>query len=351
MELNYNFWKNRSVFITGHTGFKGGWMTLWLSNLGAKVSGYSLDAPTTPNFFTETNLKEKIKNSTIGDIKNFSALKTSMMHAKPSIVIHMAAQPLVSKGYKEPMETYATNVLGTINLLEAVRQIDTVEAIVNITSDKCYKNNEQLIPYQENDTLGGYDPYSSSKACVELVSETYKNSFLKDKGIKIATVRAGNVIGGGDWADDRLIPDLLRCTNTGKKLYVRFPNAIRPWQHVLEPLSGYLLLAEKLVNNGQDFAEAWNFGPKIDNPKPVSWIIDYLCRKIPKVDWEVDKSEKPHEANLLLLDSSKARSMLNWEPHWSLETTLDKIVEWHQAWKKNKKMDEISISQINSYYN
>jgi CDP-glucose 4,6-dehydratase len=349
MGINSNFWKNRSVFLTGHTGFKGGWLTLWLTSMGAKVSGYSLDAPTTPNFFTETNLRERLQTSTIGNIQNFSALKSALSLAKPSIVIHMAAQPLVNKSYKEPLETYTTNVIGTVNLFEAARKVDTIETIVIITTDKCYENKEQLKPYHEDDKLGGYDPYSSSKACAELVSATYRNSFFKDRGVKIATVRAGNVIGGGDWADDRLIPDFLRSINTGKKLYVRSPNAVRPWQHVLEPLSGYLMLAEKLITNGNDFSEAWNFGPEETDSKSVSWVIDYLSQKIPNVQWDIDKTEKLHETSLLLLNSSKAKSKLSWKPRWSLEVALDKIIEWHQAWKENKKMAEVSISQIKKY--
>ena len=351
MELNSSFWKNRSVFVTGHTGFKGGWLTLWLTNMGAKVSGYSLSAPTTPNFFTETNLRERLENSTIDNIQNFSVLKSALLNAKPSIVIHMAAQPLVSKSYKDPADTYLTNIIGTVNLLEAIRKTDSTKAIVNITSDKCYENKEQIKPYKENDRLGGYDPYSSSKACAELVSATYRNSFFRDKGINIATVRAGNVIGGGDWADDRLIPDFLRSIDTGKKLYVRSPNAIRPWQHVLEPLSGYLILAEKLVNNGEDFAEAWNFGPEVNDSKSVSWVINYLSQKVSNLDWGIDKTSKPHETNLLLLNNTKSKLKLGWKPRWSLETALDKIIEWHQAWAENKKMDEVSISQINSYQN
>jgi CDP-glucose 4,6-dehydratase len=350
MEVNSSFWKDRSVFLTGHTGFKGGWLALWLTEMGAKVYGYSLDAATNLNFFTETKLRERLTSSTIADIQNFSTLKSAMSFAKPSVIIHMAAQSLVWKSYSEPVETFKTNIMGTVNLLEAVREIDSVEAIVNITTDKCYENKEQLKPYLENDKLGGYDPYSSSKACAELVSAAYRNSFLKESGIKIATVRAGNVIGGGDWATNRLIPDFFRSIEIGKKLFIRSPNAVRPWQHVLEPLSGYLMLAEKLVTKGNHYAEAWNFGPQKKDSKAVSWIIDYLCQKIPNVEWEIDKTPHPHEASLLLLDSSKAKSKLNWIPHWSLEIALDKIVEWHQAWKEKKPMAEISISQINSYY-
>ena len=261
----------------------------------------------------------------------------------------MAAQPLVRNSYNFPIETFKTNIMGTVNLLEAARKIDTVEAIVNITTDKCYENIEQLKPYIESDKLGGYDPYSSSKACSELISAAYRNSFLKESGVKIATVRAGNVIGGGDWAKDRLIPDFLRAIDNGEKLFIRSPNAVRPWQHVLEPLSGYLLLAEKLVTKGNNYAEAWNFGPQESDAKSVSWVVNYLSQKITNLQWDIEKNTQPHEANLLLLDSSKAKSKLNWKPRWSLEIALDKIVEWQQAWREKKPMEEISISQIKSY--
>ena len=259
MEINLKFWQNRSVFLSGHTGFKGGWLALWLTDMGAKVHGYSLGTKSNPSFFKETKLKEKLASSTIDDIQNLSALKSSMTFANPSLIIHMAAQSLVLESYNNPVETFRTNIIGTANILEAARKINTVEAIVNITSDKCYENKEQLEPYLENDKLGGHDPYSSSKACAELISNAYRNSFLNECGIKIATVRAGNVIGGGDWAPNRLIPDLLRSIDSGKKLFIRSPNSVRPWQHVLEPLSGYLLLAEKLLTEGNNYGEAWNF--------------------------------------------------------------------------------------------
>ena len=351
MDINYNFWKNRSVFLTGHTGFKGGWIALWLSKMGAKVSGYSLDAPTIPNFFTVTKLRERLESSTIADILDFSLLKSALLSSKPSIIIHMAAQSLVRKSYNNPLETFKTNLLGTVNLLEAARKVDTVEAIVNVTTDKCYENKEELKSYNENDKLGGYDPYSGSKACSEIASAVYRNSFLSESGIRLATARAGNVIGGGDWSVDRLIPDFLQATHTGKKLYIRFPNAVRPWQYVLEPLSGYLMLAEKLVKNGNDFAEAWNFGPKEKKLRSVSWIINYLSKKYSNLKWEVKKSLGSHEAGLLSLNSSKAKHKLGWRSRWSLETALDKTIDWHKAWMENEKMYEISIAQINSYEN
>ena len=279
--MDQSFWRDRSVFVTGHTGFKGGWISLWLSKLGAKVHGYSLIPPTTLNFFSETQLEKRIEDSVIGDIRDLSKLTSALQTAKPSIVIHMAAQPLVRESYVSPVETFSTNVIGTVNVLEAVRSVDTVEAVVSITTDKCYENQEWVWPYRENDRLGGHDAYSSSKACAELAAAAYRNSFLADAGIQLASVRAGNVIGGGDWATDRLIPDFLRAVDAGKPLIVRSPNAVRPWQHVLEPLSGYLLLAERLVTEGAEFAEAWNFGPEQADSKSVSWILDRLCKKIP----------------------------------------------------------------------
>ena len=267
--MNPEFWCDRSVFLSGHTGFKGGWIALWLSLLGAKVHGYSLEASKSPNFFTETNLGSNLHSSTIGDIRDLSKLTVAMQSAKPSIVIHMAAQPLVRSSYDTPVDTFLTNVIGTVNLLEAVRKTETVEAIVNITTDKCYENQEWVWSYRESDRLGGHDPYSSSKACAEIASAAYRRSFLSKAGIQLASARAGNVIGGGDWAVDRLSPDFLRSIDAGETLRIRSPNAVRPWQHVLEPLSGYLMLAERLVSQGAEFAEAWNLVPRPD-AKPVS---------------------------------------------------------------------------------
>lgn len=347
--MNKSFWRDRSVFVTGHTGFKGGWISLWLSNLGAKVHGYSLFPPTTPNFFSETHLENRLQSSTIGDIRDLSKLTSALQTAKPSIVVHMAAQPLVRESYASPVETFSINVIGTVNLLEAVRSVDTVEAVVNITTDKCYENQERVWPYRESDRLGGHDPYSSSKACAELAAVAYRNSFLTKAGIQLASVRAGNVIGGGDWATDRLIPDFLRAVDKGKSLSVRSPHAVRPWQHVLEPLSGYLLLAELLVTEGADFAEAWNFGPEEADSKPVSWILDRLCQKIPSAHWVLDGSPQPHEASVLKLESVKAKTRLNWAPRWSLDTALDKTVEWHQLWREGQSMAEVSVQQIESF--
>ncbi len=259
--MNRNFWKSKRVFLTGHTGFKGGWLALWLTDMGAEVHAYALPAPTEPNFFTVCNLQAQLKSSTIGDIRDGAALANAMQAAQPQIVLHLAAQSLVRYSYTAPVETYAVNVLGTVNLLEAVRQTPSVKAVVNITTDKCYENREWVWPYRETEAMGGYDPYSSSKGCAELVTSAYRRSFLEPAGIHLASARAGNVIGGGDWAMDRLIPDFLRAIDASQTLTIRSPNATRPWQHVLEPLSGYLALAERLFLEGRDFADGWNFGP------------------------------------------------------------------------------------------
>lgn len=349
MEINSNFWNRRSVFLTGHTGFKGGWLALWLTELGANVNGYSLEVKSNPNFFSETNLEEKLSSSVINDIENFEPLAKALLLAKPSVVIHMAAQPLVRASYNLPVKTFKTNVIGTVNLLEACRKVSSVEAILIITSDKCYENKENMNSYSENDRLGGFDPYSSSKACAEIVTSAYRNSFLKEIGIKIATTRAGNVIGGGDWSTDRLIPDIFRASVSNKELIIRNPNAIRPWQHVLEPLSGYLILAEKLVTDSDNFSGAWNFGSHKKDSKKVSWIIDYFSKKIP-IKWNIDSKQHLHEANLLLLDSSKARLKLGWKPRWSIKKALDETLDWHKAWQEKQNLANVSINQINSYY-
>jgi len=347
--MNPSFWKDKTVFLTGHTGFKGGWIAHWLYELGASVHGYSLEPTTQPNFFTETQLQKRLAQSTIGDIRDLAVLTRSLKQAKPDIIIHMAAQPLVRESYKKPVETFAANVMGTVNLLEAAHQIGTAKAIINITTDKCYENNEWLWPYRENDRLGGYDPYSASKACAEIVTAAYRNSFLAVANIHLASVRAGNVIGGGDWATDRLIPDFLRALDAGETLKIRSPIAIRPWQHVLEPLSGYLLLAEKLYKEGSAYAEAWNFGPNEEDAKSVGWIVNQLCAQIPDARWETENVKQPHEAGLLKLDSSKAKAKLGWAPRWNLETALSKTVEWHQAWRNQEDIAEVTSSQIQAF--
>ncbi len=343
------FWKGKRVFLTGHTGFKGGWLALWLQDMGAEVYGYALPLTTNPGFFSVARPEKGMVVSTIGDIRDAESLAQAMQAAKPEIVIHMAAQPLVRRSYAEPTETYTTNVIGTVNLLEAVRATTNIKAVVNVTTDKCYDNQEWVWGYRENEPLGGHDPYSSSKACAELVTSAYRLSFLQEQGVAVASVRAGNVIGGGDWAEDRLIPDFLRAIDRGDKLHIRSPEAIRPWQHVLEPLSGYLELAERLYEYGAEYAEAWNFGPLEADAKPVRWIIEQLATKVPKLNWYCDITDGPHEAGYLKLDSSKAATRLQWQPRWHLADALDKTIEWHSAWKNGEDMHRFSLSQIHQY--
>ena len=349
MGVNPQFWQDRSVFLTGHTGFKGGWMALWLTHMGANVSGYGLDPPTTPNLFTENELEARLYKSTIGDLRDLVTLTEAIKSAKPAIVIHMAAQPLVRESYRTPVDTFSTNVIGTVHLLEAVRQVKSVEAVVVITTDKCYENQEWLWSYRENDRLGGYDPYSSSKACAEIVTAAYRTSFFDKAGIKLASARAGNVIGGGDWATDRLIPDFFRAMQKDEVLKIRSPYAVRPWQHVLEPVGGYLQLAERLVLDGSAFNGSWNFGPEEVDAKPVSYVANYLSEKITYAHWEIEPNPQLYEAGLLKLDSSKAKKHLNWRPKWSLETALDATIDWHLAWKTGQAMSEFSLQQIETY--
>ena len=344
-----NFWKNKKVFLTGHTGFKGSWTALWLSHLGAKIKGYSLQSPTNPNLFKEADLKNLVE-SDINDIRDFESLRKSIKVFSPDIIFHMAAQPLVRASYRHPLETYETNVMGTANILQASLEANNCKAIVNITTDKCYENKEIDIAYKETDPMGGYDPYSSSKGCAELVTSAYRESFLKDKNIGIASVRAGNVIGGGDWAEDRLIPDVLRAFESNRPVIIRNPKATRPWQHVLEPISGYLLLAEKLYEKPSNFSEGWNFGPNYEDVKPVDYIVDFMTKLWPESRYELDLTDNPHEAMLLKLDISKVKERLNWKPVWNLNTSLKKIVQWHNAWSlKNINMQDYCINDINQY--
>lgn len=344
-----DFWKGKSVFLTGHTGFKGGWLSLWLSELGASVHGYALEPPTTPSFFSETNLNSRLASSVIADLRDSDALTRAMRSANPDVVLHLAAQPLVRYSYAEPAETYAVNVMGTVNLFEAIRLSPSVKAVLNITTDKCYENREWVWPYRENEPMGGRDPYSSSKACSELVTAAYRSSFFEAAGVLVATARAGNVIGGGDWADDRLIPDFLRALDKEETLMIRSPLATRPWQHVLEPLSGYLTLAQRLLEGDVRLAEGWNFGPDDSDAKPVRWIVEYLCGQVSGSSWRSDNLTHPHEANLLKLDSSKAKSMLGWTPRWHLSEALAQTLKWHQAWREGSDMAVISAGQIAEY--
>lgn len=343
------FWQGKKVFVTGHTGFKGGWLSLWLKSLGAEVYGYALNPSTKTNFFTEANVSASLAEHTIADIRDATPLEKAMQSAQPDIVLHLAAQALVRFSYVEPALTYATNVMGTVNLFEAVRKTPTVRAVVNVTTDKCYENKEWVWPYREDEAMGGYDPYSSSKGCSELITAAYRRSFLANTGVAVASARAGNVIGGGDWAEDRLIPDFLRAIDKNETLSIRSPNAIRPWQHVLEPLSGYLLLAENLYTHGERFAQAWNFGPSEQDAKTVEWIVDKLIANVPNAHWQTDQQAQLHEANYLKLDSSKARMQLGWQPRWGLETALEKIMSWHQGWHGGEDMHQFSLAQIKEY--
>jgi len=348
------FWKGKKVFLTGHTGFKGGWLSLWLASMGADVTGYALAPNTTPSLFEVLGINSLIEKSYIADIRDLSSLKKAMLEARPDIVIHMAAQPLVQYSYNNPVETYATNVMGTVHVLESTRSIDSIRATVVVTSDKCYENKEWIWGYRENEAMGGYDPYSNSKGCAELVTSAYRQSYFSDQSTnnqnKVATARAGNVIGGGDWSEDRLIPDAIKAFEENEPLKIRNPMATRPWQHVLEPLSGYLILARALYEQGSPFASGWNFGPRDGDNRPVHEIVDLLIATWgDKARWEKEGSERPHEANLLKLDCTKAHALLGWAPKWSLEIATQKIVEWQKAFKAKENMLEISLEQINQY--
>jgi CDP-glucose 4,6-dehydratase len=347
--MNREFWRGRRVFLTGHTGFKGGWLALWLSDMGAEVHGYALSPPTDPNLFTVANLYKCLSSNSIADIRDIVALTRTMQAVQPEVVFHLAAQPLVRHSYSAPVDTYAVNVMGTVNLLEAVRQTSSVKAIVNVTSDKCYENNEWIWPYRENESLGGFDPYSSSKACSELVTAAYRHSFLESSGVQLASARAGNVVGGGDWADDRLVPDFFRASDSNQVLAIRSPQATRQWQHVLEPLSGYLNLAERLLEDGHSFAGAWNFGSEDSDARSVQWIVEYLIGLVPGATWQSDTTSQQHEANILKLDSSKAKIYLGWHPQWDIETALSMTQEWYQAWRQGLDMAAISLKQIKIY--
>lgn len=348
--MDINFWKGKRVFITGHTGFKGSWTVIWLKKLGAIIKGYSLEPNTKPSLFEVANVSDGIDHE-IGDIRNLESLKRAFDNFKPEIVIHMAAQPLVRESYKNPLETYSTNIMGSVNILESIRCCKSIKAFVNVTTDKCYQNNEWEWGYREEEPMGGYDPYSSSKACSELITAAYRNSFFSDMPFpKIASARAGNVIGGGDWSEDRLIPDILKAFDKKKPAIIRNPLATRPWQHVLEPISGYLLLAEKLYLSEVGFDGAWNFGPEDIDVREVGKILDYFVDNWPeKVFWELDPNDHPHEAQLLKLDISKAKSKLKWQPIWNLGEAIDSIIQWHQSWKNGNDMRAETINQINNY--
>jgi len=349
-KVNLAFWQGKKVFVTGHTGFKGSWLSLWLQKMGAQVKGFALEPPTNPALFIEAEVAEGME-SEIGDIRDLQAITASMTAFNPDIVIHMAAQPLVRLSYREPVETYSTNVMGTVHVFEAARQCSNVKAIVNVTTDKCYENREWVWGYREHEPMGGHDPYSNSKGCSELVTAAYRNSFFNSDGAPaLASARAGNVVGGGDWAEDRLIPDILRAFEQKQPVVIRNPRATRPWQHVLEPLTGYLVLAERLYTEGMPYAEGWNFGPRDEDVQPVEWILNHMVEHWGQgASWELDKNPQPHEAQLLKLDISKATSLLKWHPCWSLSQTLHSIVDWHQSWLSGQNVRDITLKQIAQY--
>ena len=358
MSYLYNldaFYKNKKVFVTGHTGFKGSWLTLWLSSMGAQLTGFALNPPTDPSLFDGCGLASDIASVT-GDVRDYDALKKALLSVSPDIVIHMAAQPLVRDSYKIPVETYATNVMGTVHLLDAVRFCPSVKSVVNVTTDKCYDNKEWIWGYRESEPMGGYDPYSNSKGCSELVTASYRNSFFNAKEyghkhtVALASARAGNVIGGGDWATDRLIPDIIRCFLKNQTVAIRSPYAIRPWQHVLEPLSGYLLLAKKCFEDGTQYAEGYNFGPDDSDAQPVEWIVKRMCELWETgAAFEIDKNPQPHEATYLKLDCSKAKAALDWCPRWSLDTAIEKIIEWTRVYRSNGDIKAMCLKQIDEY--
>jgi CDP-glucose 4,6-dehydratase len=347
--IDAGFWRGRRVLITGHTGFKGSWLALWLHALGAEVHGFAAQPPTTPSLFALTGLDELVA-SMIGDVRELDAVEAAMGEARPEVVFHLAAQALVRSSLADPAATFSTNVLGAVNVLEAVRRRRDVRAVVCVTSDKCYVNREWVWGYRETDELGGLDPYSSSKACQELVAASYRDSLL-DGEVAVATARAGNVIGGGDWAEHRLVPDVMQAAIEGRTVTVRNPDSVRPWQHVLNPLSGYVRLAQRLVDEGRAFAEAWNFSPAVDEARSVSWLVERLRRSWPgELSAEVaPPTNDEHEARLVTLDSSKARERLGWVPLWSLERGVDAIVEWYDAYRGGRDLRAVTLKQIEAF--
>lgn len=348
------FWRGKRVFLTGHTGFKGSWLSLCLQEFGANLTGYSLTPPTQPNLFEIANVARGM-TSIIGDIRDVDKLTNSMREARPEIVIHLAAQPIVRQSYADPVETYSTNIMGLVYLYEAMRAVGGVQVCVNVTSDKCYENKEWPYGYRENDAMGGYDPYSSSKGCAELITSAYRRSFFSkqdnNERLLLASARAGNVIGGGDWAVDRLVPDILRSVSLGMPALIRNPSAVRPWQHVMEPLSGYLMLAQKLVVEGERYAEGWNFGPSPSDTQTVQWVVENITSRWGgNVSWESEQGVGLHEAHSLSLDCLKANRELGWRPIWTLDTAIEKIIDWHRAYLlENCNMRDITLLQISDY--
>ncbi|WP_375391034.1 CDP-glucose 4,6-dehydratase [uncultured Sphingomonas sp.] len=344
------FWSGKRVFLTGHSGFKGSWLSLWLQAIGARVKGFALPPPSNPNLFAVARVADGMA-SQFGDVRDLAAVQASMAGFDPEIVIHMAAQPLVRESYRDPVGTYATNVMGTVHVLEAARALPGVRAIVVVTTDKCYDNKEWVWGYREDEPMGGRDPYSNSKGCAELVTAAYRASFFSNKSsVAVASARAGNVIGGGDWAQDRIIPDILRAFERRLPVAVRNPRAIRPWQHVLEPLSGYLMLARALYEQGGAFAEAWNFGPHDVDAQPVQAIVERMAASWGEgADWVVDDAAHPHEARHLKLDIAKAGDRLHWQPRWSLDEALARIVDWHRGWLAGADMHAACLAEIAAF--
>jgi CDP-glucose 4,6-dehydratase len=352
--MNPTFWHSRKVFLTGHTGFKGSWLALWLLSMGAEVCGYALDPPTDPSLYRLLDLDGRLK-SIRADVRDLAALDSAVREFQPEIVIHMAAQPLVRLSYENPVETYSVNVLGTVHLLEAVRNTPSVRAVVVVTSDKCYENQEWHWPYREREPMGGHDPYSSSKGCAELVTAAYRRSFFHSSGraghpVAVGSARAGNVIGGGDWALDRLVPDIVRAWSADDFVTIRNPDAVRPWQHVLDPLAGYLSLAERLFTGGAAYAEGWNFGPSDSDARPVGYLVVEMSKLWEdSAGWECIEPEVVHEAHLLRLDSSKARARLGWSPRWNLDRALANTVAWYKAFYAGQDVRALTLQQIQSY--
>ncbi|MCH7478681.1 MAG: CDP-glucose 4,6-dehydratase [SAR324 cluster bacterium] len=350
------FWAGKKVLVTGQTGFKGAWLCLMLNRLGAELSGYALEPPTEPSLYDLAHLAGRM-NSAIGDLRDYPRLLGHVEETRPEVVIHMAAQSLVRRSYHDPVGTYATNVMGTVHLLEALRQVGSARVALIVTSDKCYENREWVWGYRESDPMGGYDPYSSSKGCAEIVTAAYRRSFFGNPaagaaGTAVASARAGNVIGGGDWAEDRLVPDCMRAFLAERPVLIRNPHSLRPWQHVLEPLSGYLLLAEKLWEAGAEFAQAWNFGPDERDVRPVSWIADTLVHDWGGgARWELEEGEPPHEARMLRLDTSLARERLGWQPRTDLRLGLEMTVEWYRGYQRGDAAEAITLRQIEQFEN
>jgi len=349
-----NPWQGRRVFLTGHTGFKGGWLALWLATRGAEIRGYSLDPETEPNLFTAASVAQGL-DDVRGDVRDYARLESTITEFHPEVVFHLAAQPLVRQSYADPLGTYATNVMGTAHVLEAVRKTPSVRAVVCVTTDKCYRNQEWVWPYRETDALGGHDPYASSKACAEIVSAAYRSSFFSTESttqsrVALATARAGNVIGGGDWSEDRLIPDLVRGFQAKQPVLIRRPHAIRPWQHVLEPLHGYISLAEQLLAGKTHFADAFNFGPNEEDAWPVERIVSAMAKIWGEgASWVIDEAPTVHESHFLKLDSSKARADLGWKPRLRIETALEWTMAWYRAAQQGADMRQETLAQIAAY--